>query len=133
MAKILTKQIQQINSACSNGWRLDTQYVLLHGEKRLIQQIHLDNENYLEFALQYNGENQITLYISKYNHKPNDIFAVSEGLGKRKILDTKSQKRKAIKELIAYTDELDNNKLMEINEQTPVSSGMGIFVPSDPF
>ena len=104
MAKILTKQIQQINSACSNGWRLDTQYVLYHGEKRLIQHIELDTENYLQFAL-----------------------------GKRKILDTKSQKRKAIKELIAYTDELDNNKLMEINEQTPVSSGMGIFVPSDPF
>lgn len=133
MAKILTKQIQQINGACSNGWRLDTQYFLYHGEKRLIQHIELDTENYLQFALSYNGENQITLYISKYNHKPNDTFAVSEGLGKRKILDTTPLKRKSINKLIAYTDELDNNKLMEINEQTPVSSGMGIFVPSDPF
>lgn len=80
MPKILTKQVEQINNACSNGWRLDTQFFLYHGEKRLIQQIHLDTENYLEFALNYNGENQITLYISKYNHKPNDTVAVSERL-----------------------------------------------------
>lgn len=78
MAKILTKQIQQINNSCSNGWRLDTQYVLLHGEKRLIKCIELDSENYLEFALHYNYKNQITLYISKYNHKPDDTIAVSE-------------------------------------------------------
>lgn len=55
------------------------------------------------------------------------------GLGKRKILDTTPLKRKSINKLIAYTDELDNNKLMEINEQTPVSSGNGIFIPSQPF
>lgn len=78
MAKILTKQIQQINNACSNGWRLDTQYFLYHGEKRLMNFIELDAENYLKFALHYNYNNQITLYISKYNHKPNDTFAVSK-------------------------------------------------------
>ena len=55
------------------------------------------------------------------------------GLGKSKVLDTTPLKRKSINKLIDYTDQLDNNKLMEINEQTPVSSGMGIFVPSDPF
>lgn len=78
MAKILTKQIQQINNACSNGWRLDTQYLLYHGEKRLIKHIELDTESYLEFALHYNYKKQITLHISKYNHKSNDTFAVSE-------------------------------------------------------
>lgn len=78
MAKILTKEIQQINNACSNGWRLDTQYFLYHGEKRLIKHIELDNENYLQFALQYNYKNQISMHISKYNHKQNDTFATSE-------------------------------------------------------
>lgn len=133
MAKIQTKQVQQINKACNNGWRLDTQYFLYHGEKRLIKNIELDAENYLQFSLNYNYQNQITLHISKYNHNPNDTFAVSSGLGKSKVLDATPLKRKAVIKLIDYTCQLDNNKLMEINEHTPVSSGNGIFIPSDPF
>lgn len=55
------------------------------------------------------------------------------GLGKSKVLDTTPLKRKSINKLIDYTNQLDNNKLMEINKNTPVSNGKGIFVPSEDF
>lgn len=55
------------------------------------------------------------------------------GLGKCKVLDPTPLKRKTLSKLIDYTELLDNNKLMEINEHTPVSSGYGVFAPSDPF
>lgn len=33
MPKILTEQIKAINNACSNNWKLDTQYYLFHRRK----------------------------------------------------------------------------------------------------
>lgn len=133
MPKILTKQIQKINNACSNNWQLDTHYFLTHGEKTLMKCIELDTENYLKFSLSYNSRNQITLHISKYNHKKGEVFACSSGLGKRTILAETPATRKNYNKLIEYTHELDNNNLMEINKNTPVSSGYGIIVPSEEF
>lgn len=61
------------------------------------------------------------------------LLLFPNGLGKSTILDITPLKRKSTSKLIDYTGQLDNNKLMEINEHTPVSSGKGIFVPSPPF
>lgn len=133
MAKITTKQIQQINNACSNGWRLDTQYYIYHGEKQLVKCIEIDEEHYLEFSLGYTYNNQISLHISKFYHKQGEEFASTSGLGKRTILEDIQAKRKNINKLIDFTSQLDNNKLMEINQNTPVSSGNGMFVPSENF
>ena len=133
MAKILTKQIQQINNACSNSWRLDTHYFLCHGEKTLIKCIELDEEHYLQFRISYNYHNQITLHISKFYHKVGEDFATSSGLGKVKVLNETQAKRRIISNLIDLTSQLDNNSLMEINKNTPVSKGNGIFVPSEEF
>lgn len=126
MAKIATKQIQQINNACRNDWRLDTQYYVFHNEKTLIKCIELDEEHYLQFRISYNYKNQATLHISKFYHKQGETFASSNGLGKSKILNETPVKRKTVSNLIDLTSQLDNNKLMKINASTPVSKGYGI-------
>lgn len=133
MAKIATKQIQQINNACRNDWRLDTQYYVFHNEKTLIKCIELDEEHYLQFRISYNYKNQATLHISKFYHKQDDQFASSNGLGKSKILNETPVKRKTVSNLIDLTSQLDNNKLMEINASTPVSKGYGIIQESEEF
>lgn len=62
MPKISKEQINKINSKCSNGWQLDIEYYLYHGEKQLIKCIDLDEENYLKFTICYNSQNQMALY-----------------------------------------------------------------------
>lgn len=133
MAKISTEQIKAINNACSNDWRLDTQFYLYHGEKRLIKCIELDEEHYLEFSISYNYQNQISLHISKFYHEKGKEYASTSGLGKRTILEETSVKRKNINKLIDYTSQLDNNKLLEINQHTPVLDGNGMFMASEDF
>ena len=133
MPKITTKQIQQINKACSNSWRLDTQYYLFHTEKRLIKHIELDEENYLQFSISYNYKNQAVLNINKFYHKKDDTFATSNGLGKQVMINDTPTKRKDIKKLINYTYLLTDTKLMEINQNTSVLNLDGIFEPSEDF
>lgn len=134
MASISKEQILKINNSCSNDWRLDTQYYLLHGEKRLVKHIELDKDgDYLEFALYYNYENQITLHISKYNHEKGTNYASTQGMGKKKTLEETRFKRKTTNNLIYYTQKLDNDILMEINKATPVASGYGMIVESEEF
>ena len=41
MAKITKEQIMKVNSKCHNGWQLDTQYYLFHGEKILFKNIDI--------------------------------------------------------------------------------------------
>lgn len=132
MSKITREQLQKINNSCQNGWRLDVQYFLFHNEKRLYKHIELDNENYLEFALLYNYKNQIKLSINKFHHKQNDTFAVSQGLGKSKILDDTVATRKNTNNLIEFTKKLDDEQLMEINSTTEVEQSI-MFVPTPAF
>lgn len=132
MAKITKEQIQRINEKCSNGWRLDIEYYLFHNEKTLIKQIKIDYEHYLEFRLNYNYKNQISLHISKFYHKQGDYFASSEGLGKSKILDETQATRKNINNLIEFTNSLTDDECMRINAETPVTKSC-IFVESEDF
>ena len=133
MARIATKQIQQINNACSNNWRLDTQYYLFHSEKILFKIIELDEAHYLRFSLDYNSQKQVVLRINKFYHEKDKEYASSSGLGKYKILQDIPVKRKSIRYLIKLTNKLDNSRLLEINQNTPVSSGYGMFLPSEDF
>ncbi len=133
MASIAKAQILKINNACSNDWELDTFYYLSHNEKTLIKRIDLDEGSYLQFRLQYNSRNQINIHISKYEREAGTGLAVSHGLGKSKILVETQAKRKNINSLIELTHELDNNKLMEIKQNAPISSGYGIIVESEDF
>lgn len=132
MPKLTRELIQKINEKCSNGWELDTQYLLFHNEKTLIKQIKLDDEHYLEFKLRYNYKNQITLHISKFYHKEGDFFATSNGLGKNKVLDGIEVKRKNVNDLIGFTKTLTDEELIEINENTEVTKSC-IFVASEEF
>lgn len=133
MATITKQQVNNINNQCSNGWQLDVQYYLFHNEKTLIKKIDIDNENYLEFALRYNYKNQISVHISKFYHKPNEDYASTSGMGKSAILDPMEYKRKNVNNLIAFTKTLNNEKLMEINKDTKVSSGYGLIMQSEEF
>lgn len=133
MASITREQIIKFNSMCSNGWKLDIDYFIFHNEKTLVKQIPLDEENYLEFALRYNYKNQISLHISKFYREKDKEYASTSGMGKSKILDEVSVKRKSVNGLIAFTDFLNDQKLLEINKNTKVSSGYGLILESENF
>ncbi len=132
MAKLTREQIETINSKCKNGWGLDIQYFIFHTEKTLKKIIELDTEHYLEFRLDYNYNNQITLFINKFYHKTNDNFATSSGLGKKKILEETPATRKNINRLIELTEKLTDDELMKINNETDVIRNI-MFVPSEAF
>lgn len=96
--------------------------------------IDINEENYLKFSIGYNSQNQISLYIAKFYHEKDRDIAITSGLGKRVVLRTTPAKRKNMNKLIDLTSELDNNKLLEINEKVPVLKGYyGIFKPSEEF
>ena len=133
MAKLTKMQLKSINEQCKNDWELDVQYCIFHGEKTLIKQIEIDNNSYLEFAIRYNYRNQISLHISKFYHRENNEFASTSGMGKSTILCETQSKRKNVKDLIYYTEILTNEKLLEINKNTRVSSGNGLILESEEF
>lgn len=132
MAQITRQQIQKINEKCKNNWELDLYYFLCHSEKTLQKIIEIDSENYLKFKLDYNYKNQICLHISKYHHKENEDFAISQGMGKQRLLDETQYSRRSISNIIEYTKILDNDELMKINSQTDVIRN-GIVIPSEVF
>lgn len=132
MAKITKQEIEKINNKCRNDWRLDVEYYLFHNEKRLIKHIKLDDKHYLEFALQYNNKNQISLHISKFEHEQGDYFAHSEGLGKNTILIEKTFARKTLNNLIDFTNVLNDDECMRINTITKVTKS-SLFVASEEF
>lgn len=132
MPKITREQINTINGKCKNNWELDVQYFLFHNEKTLKKIIELDEEHYLEFKIDYNNKNQITLRISKFYHKAGDNFASSSGLGKSRILEEAPAPRKSINKLIEFTKTLTDDELMKINSETDVIK-TPIFVPSEAF
>ena len=75
----------------------------------------------------------MVLYISKFYHKKDDFFAYSEGLGKRTMLSDTPRKKKEVNKLISLTHLLTDKELLEINKNTSVISGNGIFAPSKDF
>lgn len=132
MAKLTKEQIQKINNSCKNGWGLDIQYFMLHNEKTLIKHITINDENYLQFKIDFDYENKIILRISKFHHKIDDYFATSNGLGKKKILEETPASRKSINKLIELTEKLTDDELMKINNETDVIRNI-MFVPSEAF
>lgn len=131
MAKITNKQIQEINNKCKNNWKLNVQHYLNFSEKTLLKNIENDDKSYLQFSLEYNYNKQISLRISKFNYMENGL-AVTEGLGKFKILDETKLKRKSINNLIEFTKALTDEKLLEINNNTRVQES-SIVVKSEEF
>ena len=129
---ITEQQIQEINNKCKNNWEFDTTYYMYHQEKTLIKRIIIDDESYLEFTLGYNSQNQIQLRISKFYTQKHIGTAISEGLGKSKVLEETSYKRKGINNLIIKTQNLTDDELLKINAETKVINN-GIFVPSSEF
>lgn len=133
MANITRQQIDSINNRCSNDWELDVDYYLMHNDKTLIKRIYIDEEHYLKFCIRYNSNNQVILHISNNYHKKGEYFSTSHGMGKTKILEETQAPRKNINNLIDFTRKLTNTELLEINKNTKVSSGNGLFLPSEDF
>lgn len=131
MSKISKEQLQKINDKCENNWNLDMQYLIFHREKQLFKTLQLSTEEYLQFTLGYDWQNQIIFRISKYSHKQGDYFAISKGLGKKRIL-SEAQKRKSINALIEFTKSLTNDECLRINAETEVTKS-SIFVASEEF
>ena len=132
MARITREQVIKTNEKCMNEWRLDVEYYLFHSEKTLIKQIKLDDEHYLEFRLNYNYKNQISLHISKFYHREAHYFASSNGLGIIKILDETHATKKNLNNLIDFTNSLTDDECMRINAETPVTRSC-MFVESEEF
>lgn len=133
MVNITNELINDINNKCKNNWKLDISYYIFHKEKTLIKRIKLDEQNYLEFALRYNCKNQVSLHISKFYQEKGDNYASTSGMGKIKILDITQFKRKNINNLISFTNDLDDEKLLEINEKTKTANGYGLIMKSEDF
>lgn len=60
-------------------------------------------------------------------------WQVQVGMGKSKILDKTPVKRKDINKLILLTKELTDEKLLEINKNTPLATGYGMVLQSEDF
>lgn len=112
------KQIQDINNKCKNNWKFDVTYFRFHQEKTLIKRIMVDDESYLQFSLGYNYKNQIQLSISKYYTQKHIGTATSEEMGKSKVLEETSYKRKGINNLIIKASILTDEELLKINAET---------------
>ena len=132
MQMMTQEQIQEIGNKCKNNWKFDVTYFRFHQEKTLIKRIIVDDESYLEFQLGYNYKNQIQLRISKYYTQKHIGTATSEGMGKSKVLEETSYKRKGINNLIIKTSSLTDDELLKINAETKVIDN-GIFAPSPVF
>lgn len=131
--QIMTQeQIQEINNKCKNNWKFDVTYFRFHQEKTLIKRIIVDDESYLQFQLGYNSKSQIYLHISKFYTQKHIGTATSEGMGKSKVLEETSYKRKGINNLIIKTPSLTDDELLKINAETKIIDN-GIFAPSPVF
>ena len=133
MANITKEQILKIKNMCSNGWRFDAQYYIYYNEKTLIKEVKLDDENFLEFTLRYNYKNQVSLHISKFYQAKGKEYASTNGMGKSRILEEVPVKRKSINNLIKFTKDLNDEKLLEINKNTKMATGYGLIESSDNF
>lgn len=133
MEKSKHLEIEKINSKCSNGWKVHYLSYVSNNQKYLYKQIKIDDNSYLEFLLDYNSNNQICLYIRKYEYlKGTDGLATSEGLGKNRILDQTKYNRKVFNKLINFTTKLTDEELLRINSITDVTKVVGI-IESDNF
>lgn len=131
--QIMTQeQIQEIDNKCKNNWKFDVTYFKFHQEKTLIKRIKIDDESYLEFKLNYNSKNQIYLHISKFYTQKHIGTATTEGMGKSKVLEEISYKRKGINNLIIKTPSLTDDELLKINAKAKVINN-GAFIPNAVF
>lgn len=133
MESMSKKQIQEINNKCNNKWSFDIPYFVYHSEKTLIKKLKVDDTGYLEFRIYYNNENQITLHICNYKYARDGQTATTEGLGKITTLDLKKHKRRIFNNLIAFTDKLTDDELLQINAETKTSSASGLILQSKDF
>ena len=53
MAKITVEQVKKLNDKCGQGFCLDLNYFLMHGEKELHKNVKITEDTFFEYSLSY--------------------------------------------------------------------------------
>ena len=116
MSKITKQQIIKINEECQNNFKLDLQCLMMNEEKTLIKNIDIDEVFNIECKIEHtkneNNLYNICLKLSKHK-KISDKMTQLVSNYYTFILDNKEYKRRNIKDLIKYTELLNDEELQK--------------------
>ena len=116
MSKITKQQIIKINEECQNNFKLDLQCLMMNEEKILIKNIDIDEVFNIECKIEHtkneNNLYNICLKLSKHK-KISDKMTQLVSSYYTFILDNKEYKRRNIKDLIKYTELLNDEELQK--------------------
>ena len=116
MSKITKQQIIKINEECQNNFKLDLQCLMMNEEKTLIKNIDIDEVFNIECKIEHtkneNNLYNICLKLSKHK-KISDKMTQLVSSYYTFILDNKEYKRRNIKDLIKYTELLNDEELQK--------------------
>ena len=116
MSKITKQQIIKINEECQNNFELDLQCLMMNEEKTLIKNINIDEIFIIECKIEYtkNKNNLYNIYLKLSKHKKiSDKMTQLVSSYYTFILDNKEYKRRNIKDLIKYTELLNDEELQK--------------------
>ena len=116
MSKITKQQIIKINEECQNNFKLDLQCLMMNEEKTLIKNIDIDEVFNIECKIEHtkNENNLYNIYLKLSKHKKiSDKMTQLVSSYYTFILDNKEYKRRNIKDLIKYTELLNDEELQK--------------------
>ena len=116
MSKITKQQIIKINEECQNNFKLDLQCLMMNEEKTLIKNIDIDEVFNIECKIEHtkNKNNLYNIYLKLSKHKKiSDKMTQLVSSYYTFILDNKEYKRRNIKDLIKYTELLNDEELQK--------------------
>lgn len=135
MSKSITRaQVDAINAKMSNGFHLDIQFWVTHGEKQAAKSITLDDETTLVATLTYcrsysiehtaygqqynvpNGKSHIALHLSVWHCKPGAEVATSHGLGQW-ITVSEDMPRRTFSAIQKLTANYDDDTIMTLFDE----------------
>ncbi|MGL4802008.1 MAG: hypothetical protein ACRC18_07055 [Cetobacterium sp.] len=124
MANITKEQVIKINSKCDNGFKLDIEYFLIHGEKRLNKQISINKNMMVECKIQFNTEYENsqgynrptgklipTLQFTKWSRRDEDSLYTSSDWGKKKEISNERPARRNMALLQKLTSNFNEDTL----------------------
>lgn len=117
MKPMTKREIEQINNKCSNNWKFDLLYFIYRNQKNLIKKVRMPDETgYFQFRLCYNNENQVTLNMREFRYFPAENVTV-ENTDRNIVLKENTYKKRNLHNLILSTLELNDNRLIALNNQ----------------
>lgn len=129
MAKITKEKLMNINSKCSNGFKLDLMYYLAYKEYALDKYVQIDGDRYVHYRLVYrdnwtqkqsaygctypvhDGTKKVVLNVNSCLHQ--NGFMVSNGLGVDYVLES-GLTRETIKGLQEWSSKVDDDFISKL-------------------